>query len=187
MTAEQYHAWSTEGDRTQLVSGEVVVNDPKPMHAVLQGRLLFALGKWIETGTSRGLVIPPTSLTMDDRNVFGPDILWFSAESIPADLYEYPDGVADLCVEIRSPGTWRYDVGAKKSVYERAGLPELWLVDDRAQTVLVYRRSAPNEPSFDVALELASGESLSSPRLAGFELPVSELFAPLTTARDESA
>ena len=49
----------------------------------------------------------------------------------------------DLAIEIRSPSTWRYDIGAKKSVYEREGLPELWLVDGDANVVLVFRRSAP--------------------------------------------
>ena len=72
---------------------------------------------------------------------------------------------------------WRYDVGAKRAVYERGGLPELWLVDDRAQSVLVYRRSAPAEPTFDVALELARGETLTSPQLPGFALSLDELFA----------
>ena len=42
----------------------------------------------------------------------------------------------DIAVEVRSPSTWRYDIGAKKSGYERRGLPELWLVDTRADEVL---------------------------------------------------
>ncbi len=83
----------------------------------------------------------------------------------------------DLCVEIRSPGTWRYDVGAKKAGYERAGLRELWLVDDRAECVLVYRRSRPDAPDFDVALELTAGDELASPQLPGFALSVEELFS----------
>ncbi len=49
--------------------------------------------------------------------------------------------------------------------------------DDRAQTVLVYRRSAPDAPAFDVALELTEGDTLASPQLPGFALAVSELFA----------
>ena len=46
-----------------------------------------------------------------------------------------------------------------------------------AETVLVYRRSAPDAPAFDVELELAAGESLTSPQLEGFALDVAELFA----------
>ena len=82
----------------------------------------------------------------------------------------------DLCVEIRSDSTWRYDVGVKKRVYEVARLPELWLVDDASETVLVYRRSTLRSDTFDVALELGSGEAVTSPQLPGFELTLDELF-----------
>lgn len=176
MTAEEYHAWSTEGDRTQLVGGEVIVNEPKPIHNVIQVEIVFAIHAWIRGGRGRGLVITPTSLTLDEENVYGPDVLWFSQGNIPPDLREYPEGVSDLCVEIRSPGTWRYDVGTKKAVYEASGLPELWLVDDIAEVVLVFRRSRPEVQRFDVALELARGDVLTSPPMPGFSLPLERLF-----------
>ena len=176
MTAEQYHAWSTEGDRTQLVGGEVIVNEPKPMHGAIQTEIISAIHAWIREGPARGLVIPPTSLTLDDANVYGPDVLWFSESHIPPDLREYPEGVSDLCVEIRSPGTWGYDIHTKKAVYEAAGLPELWLVDDVAEVVLVFRRSKPDGASFDIALELDRAAALASPQLPGFSLPLERLF-----------
>jgi Uma2 family endonuclease len=56
------------------------------------------------------------------------------------------------------------------------GLPELWLVDDRSQTVLVFRRSHPDAPAFDVALELGRGEALRSSLLPGFVLRLEDLF-----------
>ena len=113
---------------------------------------------------------------MDEHNVYGPDVLWFAEEHRPADLGEYLDRVPDLCVEIRSPGTWRYDVGAKKRVYEERGLPELWLVDEGAETVLLYRRATPESPTFHVALELGVGDTLTSPQLPGSGLQVGPLF-----------
>jgi Uma2 family endonuclease len=85
--------------------------------------------------------------------------------------------VPDLAVEVRSPSTWRYDIGAKKSAYERAGLPELWLVDVAADVVLVFRRSSPRAASFDVALELGRDDALGSPLLPGFALALGALFA----------
>jgi len=176
MTAEEYHVWSVEHDRTQLVGGEVIVNEPKPMHALLQARLIASIAAWIDAGETRGLAIGPTSLTLDEHNVYGPDVLWFSERKRPVDLHRYPEGVSDLCVEIRSPGTWRYDVGAKRGVYERTGLPELWLVDDRSETVLVYRRSKPGLETFDVSLELGRDETLSSPHMSGFALGLVKLF-----------
>lgn len=176
MTAKQYYAVTTEGDRKQLVDGEIVVNEPKAIHAVLQWRLAVAIGTWIEAGGGRGLGLMPTDLRIDEHNVYGPDLLWFSAERVPADLDAYPEQLPDLCVEIRSASTWRFDIGAKKRVYEAAGLPELWLVDHAADVVLVYRRSTPKSQTFDVALELGAGDRLTSPQLPGFALSLDGLF-----------
>jgi Uma2 family endonuclease len=176
MTADEYYAITVEGDRKQLVDGQVVVNEPKAIHAVLQWRVAAALDAWIQAGEGRGLGMMPTDVRMDDHNVYGPDLLWFSEEHVPDDLDAYPERMPDLCVEIRSEATWRYDIGAKKRVYEAGGLPELWLVDDRSETVLVYRRAKPDSKLFDVALELGHGETLTSPRLPGFALLLDELF-----------
>jgi Uma2 family endonuclease len=77
---------------------------------------------------------------------------------------------------VRSPSTWRYDVGQKKAGYERHGLPELWLVDTPAEQVLVFRRSRVGAKAFDVALELGRGDVLGSPLLPGFELALGALF-----------
>ena len=67
-------------------------------------------------------------------------------------------------------------MGAKKSAYERHRLPELWLVDTAADEVLIFRRSKPPAPTFDVAEELARGDTLTSPLLPGFVLALDELF-----------
>jgi len=178
LTAEQYLAAPPEHDRTELVDGEVVVvNNPKPIHAALQGTIHLELGIWARDGADRGLVLLPTDVVMDEFNVFAPDLLWIAERHRPADLGRVLARVPDLCVEVRSPSTWRYDIGAKKAAYERGGLPELWLVDSVAESVLVYRRSTENSPSFDVALELAAGDAITSPQLPGFELTIGELFS----------
>ena len=177
MTAEQYYAVTVEGDRKQLVDGEIVMNEAKLIHALLQGRLYRALGDWADRRPAGGFVSLPTDVSMDEHNVYGPDLLWFSAEHVPADLDSYPERVPDLCVEIRSASTWRYDIGAKKRVYEAGGLPELWLVDDASETVLVYRRSTLDSSTFDIALELGGEQALTSPQLPGFALALGGLFA----------
>ena len=61
-------------------------------------------------------------------------------------------------------------IGAKKSGYERAGLPELWPSTSPGDVVLVLRRSRPDGPEFDVALELTRDDTLTSPLLPGFSV-----------------
>jgi Uma2 family endonuclease len=82
--------------------------------------------------------------------------------------------VPDLVVEIRSPSTWRFDIGAKKNNYELHGARELWLVD--TDVVLVYRRSRPEAPRFDVSVDFSPGATLTSPLLPRFGLAVARIF-----------
>lgn len=123
------------------------------------------------------LVGPPLDVRIDDRNVHSPDVVWFGHGRVPGVDDPPPYPVPDLVVEVRSPSTWRYDIGAKKRNYENNGAAELWLVDTVSAVVFVFRRSTPAAPHFDVALELGSGEELASPLLPGFTLAVDEIFA----------
>ena len=165
------------GRRGQLVEGELVVNEPTWRHGRAQLTIASVLERWTRAAPGRGSAAPPIDVQLDDRNVYGPDVVWYRAGRAPQrdDVAPYP--IPELAVEIRSPSTWRHDIGAKKANYERHGVAELWLVDTAADVVLVFRRSAANAPHFDVSLELTADDTLTSPLLPGFTLPVGEIFA----------
>ncbi len=178
MTAEEFLTLPAT-DRTRfasLVEGEVVVNDLTALHGEIVEELLFALGSWVRAEPGRGKVAVPRDVKLDDLNVFKPDILWYAEGRVPPRKAPPPYPMPDLAVEVRSPSTWRYDIGAKKAAYERHGLPELWLVDTAAEVVLAFCRSAVAAPAFDVAPGLGRGDRLKSPLLAGFALSIAVLF-----------
>lgn len=178
MTVERFREVTEPGDRKHLVDGRIVVNESSFAHSLLQGRLFAALSAWSSEAPGRGVALFPTDVAIDAHNSFGPDVLWYGdANYRPPPGETYADRIPDLCVEVRSPDTWRYDIGAKKAAYERGGLPELWLVDDQAKAVLVFRRMAPGLESFDVALEIGRGDELESPMLPEFGLAINDLFA----------
>ncbi len=161
----------------QLIEGEVVVTEAEWLHQRVSGDLYFALRVWIAAATDRGEVALPIDVRVDERNVYTPDLSWYAKGHVPpgrAPKRPYP--VPALAIEIRSPSTWRYDVGTKKRVYQEHGLPELWLVDTDAQSVLVFRRSTPDQPAFDIALELDRSANLTSPLLPRFGLALASLF-----------
>ena len=118
----------------------------------------------------------PIDVQMSEHDVYGPDVVWFRQERVPSDWEAKHQEMPDLAVEIRSPGTWRFDIGRKKDSYEAGGMPELWLVDTQAETVSVHRRSAPAVAGYDVQLVVGRGERLVSPMLRGFALDVATLF-----------
>ncbi len=178
MTAEEFIAAPEpeHGRPWNLIDGEVVVNLPTRLHGQAQDNLLFALKVWIRSETGRGRAGSPADVGLDERNVFAPDVHWYAAGRVPSAGAGPPYPMPDLAVEVRSPSTWRFDLGVKKTGYERHGLRELWLVDTLARTVLVYRRSTAGAAEFDVALEVSEDEQLMSPLLPGFELAVADIF-----------
>lgn len=178
MTADEFMALAPlpSSSRRELVEGEVVVNSPSWMHNDSLGAIYAALRAWVRAGDGRGAVNLPVDVKLDQRNVYQPDIVWYRDGRAPtrADLSPYPP--PDIAVEVRSPSTWRFDIGAKKRNYERHGVAELWLVDTAADIVIVFRRSAANETSFDVSEELDARATLTSPLLPGLALRVGEVF-----------
>jgi Uma2 family endonuclease len=69
------------------------------------------------------------------------------------------------------------------TLYSRRGVREYWIVDRYLKTVEVYRRTA----SADLALvaTLNEHDTLTSPLLPGFALPVAQIFRMPKALRDE--
>jgi Uma2 family endonuclease len=146
------------------------------MHNGSRNCVNVGLSTWTRGAHGRGWVGLPLDVRIDDRNVYEPDLVWYREGRAPRRGDSPPYPVPDLVVEVRSPSTWRFDIGRKKDNYELHGVHELWLVDTAADVVIVFRRSRPDAPRFDVSIELGPGEALTSPLLPGFSLAVSEIF-----------
>lgn len=177
LTAEEYFALPPTEQRTQLINGEVVVTEASLRHQRITGEIYVELRNWLRSNPGTGEAGIPVNVHLDDHNVYAPDVWWVPEDARPGRDAQRIVGPPALAVEVRSPSTWRYDVGTKRATYERLGLSELWLVDTKANSVLVYRRSSSKATTFDMALELEAGQVLTTPLIPGFALDLGELFA----------
>jgi len=178
MTVEEFlDQPESERGIVELIDGEVVATYPNLEHQMVVGELQFALAIWCRSERGRGRVIGTIDTSIGPNTILVPDLQWYADIERLGDRRARPKPSAEIVVEVRSPSTWSRDVGVKRSAYEREGVPELWLIDPMSRTVLVYRRSTPSSPTFDVALDLADGDDLESPQLPGFSVPVTALFA----------
>jgi len=86
-------------------------------------------------------------------------------------------GVPELVIEVGSPSTRKRDETIKRRLYEKNGVSEYWVVDPELDVVRVYRAV---EKGFGKPVEwsLEAGDVLTTPLLAGLELPLSEIFRP---------
>jgi Uma2 family endonuclease len=108
-----------------------------------------------------------------------PDVVWFESRESFARAYGADEKLhaADLVVEILSPGreNERRDRELKLDVYSRWAVKEYWLADWRVRSVLVYR---PGTRGLELAEALGADDTLTSPLLPGFSVPLRELFPP---------
>src|SRR5579885_642168 len=122
LTAEEYFALPPTEQRTQLIDGEIVVTEASLRHQRITGQIYLRLAIWLQDNPGHGEAGIPVDVHLDDANVFAPDVWWVPEQARPARDAKRIVGPPTLAVEVRSPSTWRYDVGAKKRTYERQGL-----------------------------------------------------------------
>ena len=154
----------------------IVVNAARLPHALLSMRLFRALDDWIRAADGRGLLTVPIDVGVDDYNVYAPDLLWYRAARAPALDAVWPYPLPDLAIEIRSPSTWRSTSGRRRASTSARPCPSCGSSTAMPSVLLVFRRSAPTSPTFDVALEFDRAATLTSPLLPGFALGIRALF-----------
>ena len=70
----------------------------------------------------------------------GPDVLFFDdVEKVEQVEEKYGETPPLLAVEVLSPSTARADRTVKRRLYQRAGVPEYWIVDLEARLVERWR------------------------------------------------
>ena len=121
---------------------------PGMRHAKVKGRLLHQLFDRVER-KGRGEVLPgPLAVHLGRGTIVLPDILVVSAGRRSLIGEWKITGAPDLLVEVLSPERLDYDRRVKFERYERAGVPEFWIVDPDADCIaqFVLRGGKYGEP-----------------------------------------
>jgi Uma2 family endonuclease len=165
--------------RYEIIDGELYVSrQPSLDHQYAAGEACVALRTW-SAQTGRGFAFfAPGVIFADDDNV-APDVVWLSRERLRLAMGE--DGklhlAPELMVEVVSPGSdnERRDWSLKLKLYSRQGVQEYWIVDRVARQVAVFRHDGE---ALRPAATLDAQDTIESPLLPGFSLPVGQLFFP---------
>ena len=139
MTYDEFLDWADEDTLAEWVNGKVVMTSPASLrHQMLAQFLTRVLTGFAEVG-HLGIVISAPFQMKLEQSGREPDVL-FVAETHRDRLHPtYLDGAADLVIEILSPESVGRDRGDKFYEYERAGIPEYWLIDPETQRAEFYQ------------------------------------------------
>ena len=145
-TYADYLRWSGI-QRAELVNGTAYVREPPApslLHQEVVREMLFQLRGALD-GKSWSIQVAPLDVRLpradepdeDVDTVVQPDVL------IVCDRTKFDErgmrGAPDWVAEVLSPSTASHDHTVKLPAYERAGVREVWLVDPRNRTLMIYR------------------------------------------------
>jgi len=168
-----------EGTRYEVIDGVLYVSTaPNLLHQFAAASATTALGVWSrQTGIGYTFVAPGIIFTVADG--VQPDVVWVSAARLQR--LRHPDGKLygppELVIEVLSPGADNADRDrrAKFQLYGQGGVDEYWLIDWQQHVVEVFRR---DDGQLRLTAQWRDGDTITSPLLPGFALPVTELWLP---------
>jgi Uma2 family endonuclease len=107
------------------------------------------------------------------REVVQPDILYVDRARAAIITKDEVAGAPDLVIEVLSPGTKRRDRGNKRTLYERSGVREYWIVDPESSSAEVY---SLGPAGFGPALRYAARGEMTSAVVPNFTVALAEVF-----------
>ena len=133
-----------EHECIELIDGApVMMAPPSRAHQEISGALFAQLHNYLE-GKKCRVYAAPFAVRLFERpgdRPEGVDTLVEPDLSMVCDTDKLDDigckGAPDLIIEILSPSTQRHDRLTKYNLYERAGVPEYWIVSPDERTVQV--------------------------------------------------
>lgn len=174
MLAVDGHRATPEETRDQLVEGELIrmfLHRTSIMRTSPAGFLFFH-GIPAEKPCGR-VFIAPCDVYLSNHDVVQPDVV-FVAEANFGSLKEAGvHGAPDLVVEVLSAATAQLDKKAKRRVYARAGVKELWLVDPLLSQIQRYDFAQDTAKPVQLIEE---NEIFSTPLLPGLDFSAAEIF-----------
>lgn len=173
-----------DGNRYEVIDGELYVTAaPHSDHQACLDQFIVALGGWYNV-TGHGWPVSGAGVKLAFSTGVIPDLIWFSDERLPGAIINPETGerdgkfyaAPDLVVEVLSPGreNEERDRETKLTLYSRRGVREYWIVDRALKVVAVYRRTAA--AALELAATLMVDDTLTSPLLPDFALPVAQIF-----------
>lgn len=174
-TADGVRALPDDGNRYELVSGELVVTPaPRGVHQVAVFRLAKHIATWLERSDAGQVLFSPADLSLGDDEVLQPDLFVYRTAT-GRELVDWADITSlALVVEVLSPSSARYDRQLKRRRYQRARIPEYWIVDLDSRLVERWR---PDDERPEILEDRLTWEPVSG--VEPFELDLTALFGEL--------
>lgn len=175
LTTEQLFEMPNDGNRYELIAGELRVMSPAGFeHGSIGAEIASRLREFAK---KHGLGVVCQSdagfkVSTNPDTVLAPDAAFVSSSRIPRGRLTrtFFEGPPDLAVEVLSPNDRRNDVADKTKLWLDSGVRLLWIVDPDRATVTIHR------PDGSVSTLGEADELDGADVLPGFRCAVKDIF-----------
>jgi len=165
---------TTDDKRYELINGELIMPpSPATIHQRISANIEFELRKFVIKNNLGEVFYAPYDVYFDDENVPQPDILFIARERSNIIGEKNVQGAPDITIEIVSKSSAYNDLVVKKSLYEKFGVMEYWIVIPDEKTIEIYLLEGK---SYNLFKKYTLQDTLESPLLKGFRLMLKEIF-----------
>ena len=179
-TALHLYTWNDIKDlpesagRTEIVNGDLIMS---PTPAGSHQRICTELGATIAPLVKRRdlgvFYSSPFHVIFDAHVHYEPDLCFVSKDRLDIIQENYINGPPDLIIEVISEGNRTHDTVVKFRHYEKYGVKEYWLVDQRDRLISVY---ALRDSKYERLGAHAPGDSLHSEVLPNLSFDPASVF-----------
>lgn len=159
--------------KVELIDGAYFVSpSPFAKHQQVSWKIEHLLGEWVEEHDLGEVYNAPLDVILSQYDTVQPDILFIAKERTNI-IRKFIEGPPDLVIEILSPYNKVTDQKIKKSLYEKFGVPEYWIVDPDKQTITRFNLKSKK---YQTAKTYRHGEVMQSKILPGFKFSLAAIF-----------
>jgi len=171
-TADEVIALPADGNRYEAIDGELLVSPaPTERHQLVVGEMHFLLTVHLRGSPVARVVLSPADIELSEDTLVQPDVFVIPAAGVPHRSWKEVRTLL-LTIEVLSPSTARADRTLKRRRYQRAGIPEYWILDPDARVLERWRVNddRPEIVSTDLTWEPSEG-------IPPLRISVADLFA----------
>lgn len=130
-----------EGTLAELIDAQIFMS-PSPLvnHQRILLKIYRQLFSFVEAPALGEILVSPCDVYLDEtRNVVQPDVIVvLKSSAAVVEDFGHVHGTPDILVEILSPSNREHDLVKKRTLYEKFGVKEYWVVDPETKVALVF-------------------------------------------------
>jgi Uma2 family endonuclease len=160
--------------RTEIVNGDLIMSpSPGGNHQRICTRLGARIEFFVEESGLGEFFSSPFHTILDTHVHYEPDLCFVSKARRDIIKENYIDGPPELIIEVISESNRTHDTVVKFGHYEKYGVKEYWLVDQRDRLIAVH---SLHNNKYERRGAFAHGDAVQSEILKGLTLNPADIF-----------